>query len=150
MPFKHILVPTDFGDASERAVDVAVELAEKLGAELTLVHTYEIPGYVYSAMGFSPMDLLTPVEVVAKQQFEVALATLRKRLPRAKGVLRKGDPRAEIRAAVDATRADLVVMGTHGRRGLTHALLGSVAERTVQTSTVPVLTIRAAADAAKA
>jgi nucleotide-binding universal stress UspA family protein len=149
--FEHILVATDFGDASERALDVAVELAEKFSASLTLVHTYEIPTYVYAEMGgFSPVDLLTPVEDVAKQQFEVALATLRKRLPRAKGILRRGDPRAEILAAIDVTQADLVVMGTHGRRGLAHAFLGSVAEKTVRTSKVPVLTIRAADEAAKA
>ena len=95
-------------------------------------------------MVFSAVDLLTSVEEAAKQQFEAALVALRKQRPGATGILRNGVPWQEILAAIDETHADLVVMGTHGRRGIAHALLGSVAEKTVRMSTVPVLTIRAA------
>ncbi len=143
--FKHILVPTDFGESSRRALDVAVELSQKLDASLTLLHTYEIPTYDNSGMVFATVDLLTQVEESAQQQLEEALVTLRKRLPDAKGILRNGVPWQQILAAIDETHADLVVMGTHGRRGVAHALLGSVAEKTVRMSPVPVLTIRAAA-----
>jgi nucleotide-binding universal stress UspA family protein len=142
--FERILVPTDFGDSSDRAVDIAVELAEKLDASVTLLHTYEIPTYAYAGLAFAPDDYLSAVADAAKRDLEAVLAKVRARMPRVKAMLRQGEPRAEILAAIHETRADLVVMGTHGRHGLARAFLGSVAEATVRSSRIPVLTTRSA------
>ena len=140
--FKQILVPTDFGKYAERALDVAVELSEKFDASLTLLHVYEIPTYAYATMSFTPVELLTSVAEAAQQEFDAALVTLRSRAPGAKGILRRGVAWESILAAIEETRADLVVMGTHGHRGIAHILLGSVAEKIVRLSHVPVLTVR--------
>jgi nucleotide-binding universal stress UspA family protein len=141
--FTRILVPTDFGASADRALHVAVELCDKLGASLTLLHVCELPMYAYSTLASVPGDFLMPISEAAQQDFEAALVALRLRVPAAKGILRNGVPWEVILAAIDETRADLVVMGTHGRRGIAHILLGSVAEKTVRLSPVPVLTCRA-------
>lgn len=140
--FKHILVPTDFGDSSEKALDVAVDLAKKYGAKLTLLHTYEVPVYAYPGMVYTAADLLTPMQDRAQAECDRALKTLRERVPGAMALLRFGTPAQEIQEAIKETHADLVVMGTHGRRGVNHALIGSVAEKTVRLSPIPVLTVR--------
>jgi nucleotide-binding universal stress UspA family protein len=140
--FKHILVPTDFGESSAAALEVAVDLSNKYGATLTLLHTYESPVYAYPAMGYAPADVLMPIEEHAQKECDAAVKALRVRVPDAKGILRFGAPAPEIQKAIEETHADLVVMGTHGRRGLGHVLLGSVAEKTVRLSPVPVLTVR--------
>jgi nucleotide-binding universal stress UspA family protein len=141
--FKHILVPTDFGDPSQQALEIALELGRTLGAELTIMHTCEIPVYAYPGMAVAPMDLLSPIEDAAGKKLDDLVSTLSQRCRSCKGVLKVGIPWQEILEVVNETQADLVVMGTHGRRGVTHALLGSVAERIVRMSPVPVLTVRA-------
>jgi nucleotide-binding universal stress UspA family protein len=140
--FKHVLVPTDFGESSEKALDVAVDLAKKYGSELTILHTYEVPVYAYPGMVYTAADLLTPMQDRAQAECDRVLEALRKRVPGAKAILRFGVPSHEIQEAIKETHADLVVMGTHGRRGMNHALIGSVAEKTVRLSPVPVLTVR--------
>ncbi len=140
--FKHILVAVDFGESSDEATNLAIELAAKFGARLTLVHTYEIPTYAYPNAAFLVVDLLTPIEEAARQQLERTLATVQARSPGAKAVLRRGSPATEILALIDELHPDLVVAGTHGRRGIGRMVLGSVAERIVRLSPVPVLTVR--------
>ena len=144
MAFKHILVATDFSDCSAHAVDIGVELAEQFSAELTLVHTWEVPNLGYGAALYFPGDMLTPIEQAAQRELDAAATELQKRLPRAKAVLRAGVPWDEIIAAAATAHADLIVLGTHGRRGVSRALLGSVAERVVRLSPVAVLTVRGA------
>jgi nucleotide-binding universal stress UspA family protein len=141
---KHILVPTDFGEASQRALDVAIDLSKKYEASITLLHTYELPAYAYEGAPPIPADFLTPIQEAAARQLDGALDKLRQQVPGAKGVLAYGVPWYQILESIKDLHADLVVMGTHGRRGLTHAVLGSVAEKTVRMSPVPVLTVRAA------
>lgn len=140
--FKHVLVPVDFGDSSRAALDVAIDLAKRYGASLTLVHCCEIPAYGYNPLGPPVIDLLTPVQDAGRSLLEETLVELRPRFPGADAVLVTGLPADEILAAASERRADLIVMGTHGRRGLGHVFMGSVAERVVRTSPVPVLTVR--------
>ena len=147
--FKHILIAVDFGESSDEATDLAIDLATKFGAALTLVHTYEIPSYAYPNASFLVVDLLATIEQAARQQLDKALESVRARFRGAKAVLRRGAPSTEILAAIDEIHADLVVVGTHGRRGIGRALLGSVAEKIVRLSPVPVLTVRHAGTAAK-
>ena len=140
--FTSILVPTDFSSAAEPALELGIRLARENRATLTLLHTWEVPMYAYSTVPFTPVDLLAPIEDAAKKQLDDKLAEVRKQIPDAKAILMRGFPPEQILAAAAEVKADLVVMGTHGRRGISHALLGSVAERVVRTSTVPVLTVR--------
>jgi len=140
MPFKHIIVATDFDESARRALDLAVEIAQKFDAKLTLVHCWEVPSYSYGGALYVPADLVTPIEEAAQSQLNDALTELKKRVPEANAVLRAGPAAEEILAAATAANADLIVVGTHGRRGLSRALLGSVAERVVRTAHIPVLT----------
>lgn len=144
MKFEKILVATDFGDASAQAVEQAIELCKTFGAELVLVHVYEIPALSYSVFPYPAVDLLSTMEATARQQLERTLAEVQSRFPNVTSSLRRGVAWREIVAAVAENKADLVVIGTHGRRGFEHALLGSVAEKVVRHSPVRVLTVHAA------
>ena len=140
--FRQILVPVDFEAPSQAALEVAVDLALTFDAKLTLIHAWEVPAAAYAAMTYVPADFWTAIEQAATEQLKSTLENVRKRLPRAESILAKGSPAQEILAAADRTKGDLIVMGTHGRRGMSHVLLGSVAEKIVRLSPVPVLTIR--------
>ena len=140
--FKHILLPTDFGTYSARATELGIELAKTFDAALTLVHAYEFQAYTYESLAYVSQDLLGAIETAARDQLDKTLASVRTKLPAAKSELRTGIPWQQILAAIEDTHADLVVMGTHGRRGISHALLGSVTEKIVRMSPVPVLTVR--------
>lgn len=140
--FKTILAPVDFGDSSKEALAVAVGLAKQFGAELTLLHTWEIPVYGYGAMEFSAMDMLTPIQAAAQKQLAALVAEVQRQHPETKGLLARGVAWREVLSNIEQSKPDLVVMGTHGRRGLGRALLGSVAEKIVRMSPVPVLTVR--------
>jgi nucleotide-binding universal stress UspA family protein len=145
-PFKKILVPVDFSLHSAEAIRTGADLSRRFDAALTLVHVYEpaayaLPeGYVlYTAQQLA--DLLS--------EFEKRLAAA-KRDAEAAGGLRvethqlQGGAAVEIVEFANKNAIDLIVMGTHGRTGLKHALMGSVAERVVRTAPCPVLTLKAA------
>lgn len=139
--FKHILVPTDFGDPADHALDVAVALAKRLDAKLTMLHVCEQPvsAYAMYAQGlYFPMDSL---EAAAATALEAATVRLQERYPGADSQLRTGTALEQLLSTCDEIGADLIVMGTHGRRGVSRMLLGSVAEKTVRLSKVPVLTV---------
>jgi nucleotide-binding universal stress UspA family protein len=140
--FKRILVPTDFSESADDALNVAVEISKKYGATITLMHAYEVPLYTYPGVPAVPADYWTPIRNAATHRLEAAVAELVKRSPEAKGMVSQGAPWEQILQAAEETKADLIVMGTHGRRGLKLMVLGSVAEKVVRMSPVPVLTIR--------
>lgn len=142
---RRILVPTDFTETSERALDWALSLAERLGASVTVMHSYELP-----IASFPDGAIIATPEIAARiaDASQQALAqTVERRKQRGvplEAVLREGAAWEEINAVADAIDADLVVIGTHGRRGLARALLGSVAENVVRTAHRPIVTIRGA------
>ncbi|MDF3069581.1 MAG: UspA domain protein [Polyangiaceae bacterium] len=138
--FKHILVPTDFQGASSSALNVAVNLAKKHDARVTLLHVWEIPVYPYLDFMLAS-DVVSSVEDAATKGLSRAVTELRKEFPGAESQLRTGEAWQQIQDAIRELGADLVVMGTHARRGLSHLMLGSVAEKTVRLSPVPVLTV---------
>lgn len=138
--FNHILVPTDFGDAASRAADVALDLATKYHAKVTLVHAFNIPALTYADAYPLPVDTMTHA---AEEALRKSLAPLRERYPNTSAVLVKGEPWEEILAVAKDHHADMIVMGTHGRRGLSRVLLGSVAEKIVRLSPIPVVTVSA-------
>jgi nucleotide-binding universal stress UspA family protein len=142
MTIANILVPLDFGESSKRALDLAVEFAKKFDATLTLMHGFEVPIYAYSGLGTTTVDYFVPIEEAARKCLEDALRDLNGRLQGSVALFKRGVPWEQILLASEETRADLVVMGTHGRQGLSRALIGSIAEKVVRLSPVPVLTVR--------
>jgi nucleotide-binding universal stress UspA family protein len=149
-PIKHILVATDFGESSDNAVEFAAYLANAFGATLTLLHAFEIPALGLDGAVPFPVHLITPIHDEAKRSLATRLAELQKVVPRVRSILASGSPCEAILEAAEQEDTDLIVMGTHGRRGLSRALLGSVAERTVRLSRVPVLTASDTRDQARA
>ncbi len=147
MPFKHVLVATDFQASSQRAVEVAASLAQASGGELTVEHTFEIPSYAYVGTEYATVDVLGPLELAARQSLEAQVRALRDQGVKARGVLRRGAVWEHILDEAKQSKADLIVIGTHGRRGVARALIGSVAEKVVRMSPVPVLTVHGAEEA---
>jgi nucleotide-binding universal stress UspA family protein len=143
--FKHILVPVDFSEPSDRALQVAMDLAKQYGAALTVLHVFDVPP-AYAGMDLAPIDLMTPMLDAARKQLDATLADVRGKLPSATVLMAQGVPWRAILEIVEQKHVDLVVMGTHGRRGVGRALLGSVAEKIVRLSPAPVLTVRAESD----
>lgn len=137
--FKHVLAATDLSDASAPALELAVSIAREAGAQLTVVHACEIPVF---PEGIPPVDWVTPVTAAAGARLDALVGGLKGRVRELRSVLEVGAPWEVVLAAATRAGADLVVVGTHGRRGLAHAMLGSVAERVVRLSPVPVLTVR--------
>lgn len=133
---RHVLAATDFSPASERALEQATELAATFDAKLTIVHVMEPPPYRYPIP--PPAELCPPS---MREPLDALVASVQKRWPRTEGQLREGTPWREIVAAATEGRADLIVVGTHGRRGLPHWILGSVAEGVLRASSAPVLTV---------
>ncbi len=140
--FKRIMAPTDLSPASAHAVDMAVDLALKYGAALSLVHVYELPSYLYTGMMYTAFDLLTPLEEHLSGELAKLLQSVRARGVDASSIFKPGFPADEIMTLVEETHSDLIVIGTHGRRGFSRVFLGSVAEKVVRMSPVPVLTVR--------
>src|SRR5689334_1970795 len=137
---KTILVPIDFQDASLDALATARDLAPRLGLEVVLLHTYAIPVVVYP--GFDPIVAPGLPEEIATTA-RTAIENLAAEQGGLRAILRAGDPSTEIIKCIEEEKPAMVAMGTHGRRGLAHILLGSVAEKVVRSSPVPVLTVRA-------
>jgi len=141
MPFERILVATDFSESSQEALELALQIADRFGSELTLVHSWQAPNYSYAAGLDLQVDVIAPIERAASARLAEAMTQLKPRFPAAKSQLRAGAPWEEVLGAATEIKADLIVMGTHCRRGLSRVLLGSVAEKVVRTSRTPVLTV---------
>ena len=141
LAIRHILVPVDFSAGSRRAVEFAGLLGEKFGAGLTLLHVaeplrIEARGWSFDYAGTKTHD---------SEKSEAMLRELAALIPGDESAdiqLKHGTPWEAIVAWADAHRVDLIVMPTHGRSGIKHLLLGSVAERVVQHAHCPVLVIR--------
>jgi nucleotide-binding universal stress UspA family protein len=143
-----ILVPTDFGDSAELALDHAIEIARALKARIVLLYSFPIPymGLLDGAM--VPTDeVMGAMRDAGTRGLEKAMARVKDRGIEIRPVSIVGDPQTRILEVAKETNAQLIVMGTHGRRGLSRLLLGSTAETIVRTSPVPVLTVRAKAEA---
>jgi nucleotide-binding universal stress UspA family protein len=142
-PIRKILVPTDFSEASDAALDAAAYLAETFDAELVVMHAYEPPTALYSTPAYvpPPPEMYEWLKKAAEGGVAAAVAKVKERVPRTTGIVRAGTPWREIDDAAKTTGADLLVIGTRGRTGLAHALLGSVAEKVVRSAPIPVLTV---------
>ena len=147
MKVERILVPVDYSTCSRAALRTAVELAQKFNAALDVVHVWDRPSYVTDVVmtttePVSGKSLIRMIQENAQRDLDEFLQT--SELPSGTSVagrLLSGDPASALLHELRGRAHDLVVVGTHGRTGLSHVLLGSVAEKLVRLSPVPVLTV---------
>jgi len=132
-----ILVATDFSTQAQGALEWARRLADAFGAKLILLHVIDIFSLerIGCVTGRDPFPLL-------REQAQKCMADLKTQVPDAQTVILEGSPRPMIVDAALELGCQIIVMGTHGRSGLAHLLLGSVAEYVVRNSKAPVLTVR--------
>jgi universal stress protein A len=144
MPWKKILCPVDFSDGSRLSIETAVKIANETGAELVLANVLGAPVYyLVEPIAFPPnfvADLAAAAEAGLARCKDEAI---RQGATRISTKLLHGDAAHEIVEAAKRDGFDLVVIGTHGRTGLKHVLLGSVAEKVVRHASCPVLVVRA-------
>lgn len=145
--FKNILVGTDFSDFSNAALEYGRAMARQFGARLHVLHTAEIvPGPDVVGMAgvvAAVPQLYKELEEAARHQLEAAVTDQDRSELRAKTVMTSGEaPAQAISEYATENDIDLIVIGTHGRRGLAHMVMGSVAEKVVRTAPCPVLTVK--------
>jgi nucleotide-binding universal stress UspA family protein len=145
---RKILVPVDFSECSQKALDTAVTLAASFDGAIDLVHVWDVPVFVApELMVGSAGTSAQPLEKYAEEQARTDLEKFAEET-RGRGVainatrVLRGDTALRVCEVAENEHFDLIVMGTHGRSGLSHLLLGSVAEKVVRHSKVPVLTVR--------
>jgi nucleotide-binding universal stress UspA family protein len=144
MMIKRILVPIDFSPNSFRALDYAIEVGKPFKARLSVLYVvepiyYAVPDFTGSpAMG----ELLTEQMGTARAQLARLERQYAKRRVKLQALLETGTAYEAIVETAKQIKADLIAMATHGRTGMSHLLLGSVAERVVRTAPCPVLTLR--------
>jgi nucleotide-binding universal stress UspA family protein len=146
--FNKILAPTDFSEDSKLALSYAITLAQKFSSEIIVVHVDQPLAPVMVSELNPGLDVSTMNRIaeegrlLALKELDGEIARLREGGVKARGLMRVGAPFLEIIHAAQSEAADLIVMGTHGRTGLAHVLMGSVAERVVNKAPCPVLTVR--------
>jgi len=135
-----ILVATDFSLPSESALEWGRRLGDTFGAKLVLLHVIDIFGLAELGCRMVGGDPLLPI---LRKEASQSMQEWQTRAPGIEGVVLEGSPRPVIVESAIELQCQMIVMGTHGRSGLTHLLMGSVAEYVVRHSKVPVLTVRA-------
>ena len=143
---KRILYATDYSKASARALDQAVQLAKQNAAELLVVHVLEPVTPYVTGDDYGSTELYLRLEETTKNDAQSSMHKLMQKLQKlkvkAKSLLLKGSTHDQIIKAAKSKKADMIVIGTHGRTGLTKLFMGSVAGKVVSTAQCPVLTVR--------
>jgi len=136
-----ILCPTDFSACSRGALEEAAGLAELTGAEICLLHAFQDPAYMLPLGGYAgPLaDVLGEMRERVTHDLEALAEPLRERGLRVETLMMQGSPHKSIVDRAQEWKADIVVMGTHGRTGVERVLSGSVAERVVRLAPCSVL-----------
>ncbi len=145
LQLKRILVPTDGSETSKRAMKYAVELAASFNASITLLMVVDDQHLDFMGPASYPENLNAIVE---KRIMDQARATLTDIIPEdsdsssVETVILRGYPVTEIIEYAKTNEIDMIIMGTHGRTGVTHVVIGSIAEKVVRTAPCPVLTVK--------
>jgi len=139
---KTILCPVDFSERSERSLRYAIDLAAQLHARVHVFHVYEMSEYVVPENPVVRDDLLPRQAETARADLEAVVARHAGGPVPLTSSMKEGVARRLILDAAKEHAADLIVMGSHGRGGVARFMLGSVAERIVRASPVPVLVVR--------
>ena len=147
MIVQHILIPIDFSATSDRALAYAIALAQQLHARLTLLHVLDLTPVAIGdpAIGV-PTTTLDTLETEAQHLLQASLQRVQHAGLQGESLLVQGAPTHAIVDTASAQGVDLILMGTHGRTGLAHVFLGSVAEHVIRQAPCPVLVIRKAAE----
>ena len=144
---QHILVPIDFSEYANQALDYAIELAQKLQARLTFLHVIHLTPMAMGEIGASGLvPYLEEIETDAQQRMKGIVDRVHQEGLEGEISIVQGVPFQIIVDMAGNRDIDLIVMGTHGRTGLTHALIGSVAEKVVRLAPCPVLVTRGTTD----
>lgn len=142
---RRILVPVDFSEPSIRALDYAIEFARLFKAEIVVLHVvdavYPVMADVY-APGYAAGLVSQELERAGREQLARLAATMEKRHVTVRCLQSMGPAYEMIVAVAKKVKTDMIIMSTQGRTGLSHLLMGSVAERVVRGATCPVLTVR--------
>ncbi|HKD43272.1 MAG TPA: universal stress protein [Myxococcaceae bacterium] len=143
LDWKKICCPIDFSDSSRGAVHVATELSRRFGADLLLLHVFQLPVYSFLDATVSPSvrsteELLKRIDSLLEHWKNEAEKLGAARVLTTTG---QGIPHVEIVRCARENNCDLIVMGTHGHTGIRHALIGSVAEKVIRTAGRAVLTV---------
>jgi universal stress protein A len=138
MKAKKILFPTDFSHASDAGLPLASSLARDTGATLVILHVEEPP------LAYGGGELYYGIPEPNTEALQKMLADVKPADPKVPYVHRMvtGDPATEIVRVAEEEQADIIVVGTHGRTGLTRLLMGSVAEQVIRRASCPVLTFK--------
>lgn len=143
MPWKKILCPVDFSDGSRISIETAVKMANESNAELVIVNVLATPVYYMVEPIAFPSTFVTDLTAAAETGLARAKEdAMRLGATRVSTQVLHGDAAHEIIELAKRDAFDLVVIGTHGRTGLKHMLLGSVAEKVVRHASIPVLVVR--------
>lgn len=153
LPFRRILITTDFSETSLEAIPTAVEIASHFNAELLLVHVlpvdtptpWDIPPYADFGLASLP---LPEYEAQVRQEVERRLAAVTAKHVhgvQVRSLVGRGDAAAEVNRIAAAEKADLIVLATHGWTGWRHLVFGSVAEKVLREAPCPVLSVRSPA-----
>lgn len=141
-PFKKILVATDFSQHAVAALRIATQLASADDDALCVVHVLDLLPYsLPDGIPIYDANMIGQLREDAARRMSTARTEVLKNVRHAETKILEGQPSREIVRIAKEWGADLIVMGTHGRRGFAHLFLGSVAERVVRTAPCPVLTV---------
>jgi nucleotide-binding universal stress UspA family protein len=143
MDIRRILVPFDFSEYSEKAFTWALALAERWRSRLLLLHVVPHPTYPPMLMGtyFNVAEFEASLQAEAEARAKEFLGKAGNRTVQLDAKVLMGEPFGDICRVAEEEKVDLVVVGSHGRTGLSHVLLGSVAERVVRHAPCPVLVV---------
>jgi nucleotide-binding universal stress UspA family protein len=148
MIVQHVLVPIDFSATADRALTYAIALAQQLHARLTLLHALDLtPVTMEDMTAGMTATYLDDLETDAQHLLQASLERVQRAGLQGDSLLVQGTPAQTIVDAASEQQVDLIIMGTHGRTGLAHVFLGSVAEHVVRQAPCPVLVTRRTADA---
>lgn len=144
MPFRSILVPVDYSEASQRALELALTLDS--AATVTVVHAWDRPAYVGEEMVAHPDGSRRSLSELIRENAEREMTEFLTKVEAPPGRafthhLLTGEPVSAILAEASKPGYDVIVVGTHGRTGMTRLLLGSVTEKLIRLSPIPVLTV---------
>jgi nucleotide-binding universal stress UspA family protein len=149
MGIRHIMIPIDYSENSKVALNYGAEFASAFGASLDIVHVWDRPTYLTDAvMVQRPGEAHKPIGELIRENAEHDMLEFLGQITLPPGLvsttrLLAGEPASALIAELKKGGHDLVILSTHGRTGFAHLLLGSIAEKLVRMSPVPVLTVPA-------
>ncbi len=145
--FKTIICPTDFSEASYRALEYALRFARLSNGTLVIPHILHEP--ISNEFQFEDQEVAVPFEDVSKQaadNLEVLRQEKLESYPHCVLLVEEGDPTSEILNIAQRYKADMIVIATHGRSGIQHLLMGSVAEKIIRHAPCPAFVVRRGLD----